>query len=245
MAGSRLALYHSLAKYYDSLYEWKDYRAETARLIALARRWGKPRPQTWLDVACGTGRHLEYLRRSFAVAGVDASAEMLHAARRRLPGVPLTRGDMRTFRSKQRFDVVSCLFSAIAHLPSERDVERAFANLFRALNPGGVAIIEPWIEPSKFRARNVHLTVFDSTTVKVVRLAFSSRRGNRSRILYHYLVAVQGKGIRHFEESDTGLLVGRKELVRRMKRAGFQARFVARGFMRDRGLLVGTKPSDS
>jgi len=138
-----LSQFHGLAKYYDAINDWKDYRRETERLETIARSFGRPGRTAWLDVACGTGRHLEFLRRRHTTVGVDGSREMLRIARRRLPGVPLVLADMHTFRLKRRFDVVSCLFSAIGHLRTKEDVRTTFANFARHLNPGGVAIVEP------------------------------------------------------------------------------------------------------
>ncbi|MGA7476444.1 MAG: class I SAM-dependent methyltransferase [Thermoplasmata archaeon] len=233
--------YGDLARYYDGLNAWKDYRAEARRLEAIARRYGRPGRTTWLDVACGTGRHLEFLRQKHPVVGVDASREMLRIARRRLPRVRLVLADMRTFRLDERFDVVSCLFSAIGHLGTERDLQTTFVNLSRHLNPGGVAIVEPWIDPSKFRSSMVHVRTSDDPTVQVARVAFSSRRGNHSVIRYHYLIAEPGRGIRHAEVTDVGLLVSRARLLELMDAAGFRSRFVSDGLMADRGLLIGTK----
>lgn len=233
--------YGELAKYYDGLNAWKDYRAEAGRLETIARRLGRSGRTTWLDVACGTGRHLEFLRRNHPVVGVDGSREMLRIARRRLPKVRFVLRDMRTFRLDQRFDVVSCLFSAIGHLRTERDLRTTFVNFARHLNPGGVAIVEPWIDPSKFLSSALHVRTYDGPTVRVARVAFSSRRGNRSIIRYHYLIAEPGRGIRHLEVTDVGLLVSRTRLLELMDAAGFQSRFLARGLMPDRGLLVGVK----
>jgi len=236
-----LSQFHELAKYYDAINDWKDYRGESERLEAIARRFGRPGRTTWLDVACGTGRHLEFLRQRHATVGVDGSREMLRFARRRLPGVRLVLGDMRAFRLKRRFDVVSCLFSAIGHLRTKEDVRTTFANFARHLNPGGVAIVEPWIEPAAFRPWAIHLRTHESPAVTVVRCAFSSRRGNRSMIHYHFLIGEPGRDIRYYEETDAGLLLSREELLPLMRSAGLQARFLVRGLMPGRGLLVGVK----
>ena len=84
-----------------------------APAIEQIARGHNPAARTLLDVACGTGRHLEHLRSTFETAGVDADAGMLEIARARLPGVPLSVGDMRDLDLGRRFDVVTCLFSAI------------------------------------------------------------------------------------------------------------------------------------
>ena len=242
MPRSRPLMFHRLAPYYDDLVGEKDYRSESRTLESLAQRLGRSRGRTWLDVACGTGRHLEFLRRHYSVTGVDVSPGMLRVARRRLPGVPLIEGDMRNFRLDETFDVVSCLYSAVGHLRTERDLERTFANFARHLKPGGVAIVEPWIDPSDFRPHFVHLLTRETPSVRVARMAFSSRRGRRSLVHYHYLIGRPGRRVEHFEEVDVGLLVSRDRLKALMERAGLSARFLKRGLPSRRGLLIGLKP---
>jgi SAM-dependent methyltransferase len=235
-------MFGQLARYYDLVYAGKDYRSETRRLVRLARQFGRSRGRAWADIACGTGRHLEYLRKSYSVVGVDRSADMLRIARRRLPGVPLHRGEMQSFRLDGRFDVVSCLFSAIGHLRTERELERTFANFARHLTPGGVMIVEPWIAPSVFRPPHLFL-VHHPGPPAVVRFSSSSRKGNRSRVHYHYLVAEPGRAIRYFQEIDTGLLVSRRGLEKAVRGAGLVPHFVSEGFTPGRGLVVGVKPA--
>lgn len=235
-------MYRELAKYYDALYSQKDYAAEVRRLEAIARRFGRSGGTSWLDVACGTGRHLELLRRRHACVGVDGSPEMLRIARRRLPGIRLVRADMRTFHLRQKFDVLSCLFSAVGHLPTERDLLRAFENFERHLEPGGVAIVEPWIAPSKFRPGGVRMRIYEDPAVTLVRGAYATRRGNQSIIRYSYLIGEPGRGIRYLEEVDRGWLTSPDRLKVLLKRAGLTPRYFADGFLRDRGLLVGVKP---
>ena len=231
--------FHRLAPYYDLLNDGKDYRKESEQLTTIARRFGRGPPTSWLDVACGTGRHLEFLRRRFETVGVDASAAMLRIARRRLPGVPLVRADMRNFRLGRRFDVVSCLFGAIGHLTTKRDLRATFTSFARHLNPGGVVIAEPWLDPSSFHTASTYLRTHVGPEVVVARLAFSARRGRRSVIHYHFLIGEQGRGVRYFHEQDAGLLVSHAELADLMRSAGLRPRFLGHGLIPGRGLLVG------
>jgi len=241
-ADGRLRMYTDLAKFYDLQYSWKDYPAEVRRLEALARRYGRSGGSSWLDVACGTGKHLELLSRHFDCAGVDVNAEMLKVARGRLRGVPLTRGDMRSFRLPRRFAVVSCLFSAIGHLTTERDLRRAFRRMADHLLPGGVLIVEPWIAPEDFRGALIHLRTYEDPSITLVRCAFSRREGSRSVIEYSYLIGEPRKGIRYLREVDRGLMVPPVRLLKLMESAGLKPRFLRRGFISDRGLLIGVKP---
>ena len=238
----RLHLYRELARYYDALNPRKDYGKEVLILERIARRYGRSGGSSWLDVACGTGKHLEQLRRRHECAGVDSSREMLRIARRRLPGVRLRRADMRTFRLGRQFDAVSCLFSAIGHLTTERDLLRTFARLRDHLKPGGVAIVEPWIHPSQAKPGSVHLRTYEDASATVVRLAYSKVQGPLTVIRYSYLIGIPGHGVRHLEETDRGLMVTPARLKELMRTVGLSARFLFRGSPSGRGLLVGVRP---
>ncbi|MCI4343442.1 MAG: class I SAM-dependent methyltransferase [Thermoplasmata archaeon] len=234
-------MYRDLAAYYDRIYTWKDYRAESNRVMALARRFGRTRGRRWLDVACGTGRHLEILRRRYDVTGVDLSRPMLREARKRLPGVRLVAGDMRSLDLHERFDVVSCLFSAIGYLRSEADLRRAFRTFERHLLPGGVLLVEPWIGPAEFRPGHVSLDVYEDESTKIARAGFSEREGPLSRITFDFLIGESGRGFRHLREVEELRLTSAARLRQLLGATGLVTTWVPprpriRG---DRGWLVG------
>lgn len=238
-------MFRELASYYDTYLEAKDYRGESRCLESIARRYGRSRGRTWLDVGCGTGQHLAYLRKHRSVAGIDLSPAMLRIARRRLPGIPLRRGDARTFRLGRQFEVVSCLFGVFGHLESERDLRRAFERIAAHVAPGGVAIVEPWVSPAQYRAGMIHLMSHDDPTTKLVRLAYSTRRGSRLVVRSHYLVATRGRPVLHYEEVSVGRMVAPRDLLRMMEAVGLRSRVVARGLIPGKSLLVGVKRSHS
>ncbi|MGP8071568.1 MAG: class I SAM-dependent methyltransferase [Thermoplasmata archaeon] len=233
-------MYRDLAVYYDRIYSKKPYRAQTAVLVRLARRFGRSGGRRWLDVACGTGRHLEYLRREFEVTGVDLSGTMLRLARRRLPGVRLVRADMRSFALGERFDVVSCLFSAIGYLRNEREIRQAFRAFASHLLPGGVLLIEPWIAPGQYRPGHVSLDVYQDATTKIVRAGTARRRGTTSRIVFDYLLGEEGRGFRHVREVEDLRLVPYRRLRRLLAETGLSVRWVGPD-PKSRGVLVGVR----
>jgi SAM-dependent methyltransferase len=236
-------MFRELAPYYDRFVAEKNYAGECRRLEELVRKYGSSGGRSWLDVACGTGRHLEFLRRNHTVVGADMSPEMLRVARRRLPGVELHRSDLREWQFHRAFDVVTCLFGAIGHLGEKWEIRAVFERIADHLEPGGVAIVEPWIDPDRFRPGFVHLMHYDDPDTKLVRLSYSTRHGSHSVIHSHYLVGERGKGIRHLEETDrTGLLVPRARYLEWMREAGLRARFLTRGLRPGSGLLIGVKP---
>jgi SAM-dependent methyltransferase len=107
-------MYSRSAPYYDLFHSDKNYEAEAADLHQLIQLRA-PGAQTLLDVACGTGRHLEHLRRDYDVEGVEIEPRLLETARKRLPGVPLHAADMLTLDLRRRFDAVLCLFGGIGY----------------------------------------------------------------------------------------------------------------------------------
>src|SRR3954470_16047880 len=106
-------MYQRFAAVYDAIYSFKKYAEEAEKLkeIAFSR---SPNAKTWLDVACGTGTHIEYLKTDFKCTGVDLSEDLLKLAREKHADVEFLAGDMRTFDLGRQFDVVSCLFGATA-----------------------------------------------------------------------------------------------------------------------------------
>lgn len=92
-----------------------------------------------LDAACGTGRLTRrLLDRGHRVIGVDASAEMLDAARRRLDGAEFRTGDLRKLPvGAESVDLVVCGL-ALSHVEDLRPVMVEFA---RVLRPGGHLVI--------------------------------------------------------------------------------------------------------
>jgi SAM-dependent methyltransferase len=92
-----------------------------------------------LDAACGTGRWAAHLaQRGHHLIGVDESAEMLQAARAKLPELELRHGKLEALPiPTASVDLVVCSL-ALTHLPR---LAPAFDEFARVLRPGGHAVI--------------------------------------------------------------------------------------------------------
>lgn len=143
------------AAWYDALYEalGKDADAEAASLLELARAELGRTPASWLDVGCGTGRHLAVIAGEVPeVVGVDTSDAMLDVARARLGShVELFRADQRTLDLGRQFDVVTSLFSSIGYVDNRDEAVATIARLASHVAPGGILLVEPWIDPDDWR----------------------------------------------------------------------------------------------
>jgi SAM-dependent methyltransferase len=227
------------ADLYDLLYSWKDYAAEAATIReAITRR--RPTATTLLDVACGTGRHLEHLREWYQVAGVDAEPQMLDAARRRLGDVALYQGDMRDFELARQFDVVTCLFSSIGYMQTSRDLTRALSNMARHLTADGLLIVEPWLSAEDFTEGHIAGPMIgEGDGIKVARMNDARIEGRLSVMEFHYLVGRPG-GIEHFTETHALGLYSADEYLGALESAGLAVEHDAEG-LTGRGLWIGVK----
>lgn len=141
-----------LAKYYDYLIDWN---VRLAREIPFLTRLipGK----RVLVAACGTGGHLPALEGAgFEVAGIDSDAEMVEIAR--------SKGAIRVERLTleecsqldQRFDAVLCLGNVLPNLSEPGRMEKAIAEMYDVLVPGGVFFTQNlnydrrWREKTRF-----------------------------------------------------------------------------------------------
>jgi SAM-dependent methyltransferase len=178
------------AHVYDLLYAAtaKDYEAEATALHGLIQE-RSPDARSLLDVACGTGGHLVYLRQWYEVVGLDIDPGMLAEARWRLPDVTFIEGDMRSFDVGRRFDAVVCLFSSVGYMRSEDDLARAVSTMSSRLRPGGVFVMDGWIRPDAWSDDEpIHVHHASDATVTVTRMSRSHRQGNTSFLDMHHLI---------------------------------------------------------
>ena len=90
-------MYKELAKYYDLIYSWKDYEKETAKINKLIKKQKNSDGNKLLDVACGTGKHLEYLKKKFSCTGIDLNEEMIAIAKSNISDISFDQADMINF----------------------------------------------------------------------------------------------------------------------------------------------------
>lgn len=161
------------AEFYDDIYPPPAQRA-LALLATLAR--GGP----LLEAGVGTGRYaLPLAERGIAVCGIDASAAML-AALRRKPGaaaLQLCRGDFAALALRPRhFRLITCLVDTLALLPRTRQAQ-ALAEFGAALRRDGRLLLET--TPGA-----------GHTTMQPLALELHTRRGPRRYSVEHHAVCL-------------------------------------------------------
>lgn len=132
------------ADWYDAFNHEKHYEAEVRYVLEMLEEIADP-PRRWLDIGCGTGRHLSYLfARGIAVEGLDHSPAMIARARSSYPDIPFHVGTAQDLTMEGNRDVVSMLFHVMNYQVSDAMVGGALERIAAHLAPTGVFVFDFW-----------------------------------------------------------------------------------------------------
>jgi SAM-dependent methyltransferase len=234
-------MFSKTARYYDKIYSFKDYQAEAQRLIAIIRDNLRSEGNRLLDVACGTGLHIEYLKEHFVIEGLDISQELLEIARQRNPNVLFHLADMMDFHLGHKYDVVTCLFGSIGYVKTLGNLGQAVRCMADHLVGGGILVIEPWFTPETWKPGTVHGVFIDEPDLKIARVNTSFVRGRISYFDLHYLIGTP-EGTEHFVERHELGLFEQDEMDAALAGVGLEVIYDSEGLM-GRGLFIGKRPA--
>lgn len=234
--------YDLIASQYDLMYKWKDYKKEAALLEKYIRTYLVKKKYKLLDLACGTGEHHRFLSKKIEVQGLDLNKKMLQIARKKNPNISYKHGDMTSFTLKEKYDVVTCLFSSIGHLRSYTDFEKMIACVVQHLNPGGVFLIEPFIDKKDFKKNFNDARLHVDGPQSFCRIALSQMRGNNLELNFHCLYS-DGKNVHYTHAQEYNYLFQKEKLLQIMTRHGLSSTQQPEGLLSYRGLLIGVLPA--
>jgi len=236
-------LYQELGKYYDLIYSKKDYKKESEVVKGLINKYKKSDGNALLDVACGTGRYLAFLKDNYKCTGTDINEGILAVARKNVKGVEYHKADMINFNLHKQFDIITCLFSSIGYVKTYENLKRTIDNFSRHLKNGGVLIIEPWINKKTFDVKkSAWLSVYEGDDIKIARMGTSKMKGDLSILTMHYLVGKSGKEVEYYSDRHFMGLFDVDKTLEFMRDAGLKPVFLKKGLLaKDRGLYVCVK----
>lgn len=132
------------SSYYHILYQHRDQQ-EAARFIDNLLDYLQPTPgATMLDLACGRGRHSQYLcQKGYQVTGVDLSATNIAVAQQiGCPNLDFAVHDMRETYRAAYFDYVFNFFTSFGYFEAEADNVKTMQAIAESLKPGGTVVID-------------------------------------------------------------------------------------------------------
>ena len=181
-------MFDAYSRYYDLLYQDKDYAAEAAYVDALLQRHGIGGREL-LEFGSGTGRHGRLLaERAYRVTGIERSAAMVARAQPS-PGFQCLAGDIRTVQLGRTFDAVLSLFHVVSYQVGNADVQAVFARAAEHLRTGGIFVFDVWYSPAVHAQRPaVRVKRLSGDGVEITRLAEPELYPNDNRVDVHYTI---------------------------------------------------------
>lgn len=137
------------------------------------------------------------------------------------------------------FDVVSCLFSAVAYVRTRARLDSAVAHMAEHVAPGGVVVLEPWIAPEQYWVGHLAVNHAVADDLKVTWMYVQELIDGCSRFDINYLVG-SGDGVRHYVERHEMGLFRPDEYLAAFERAGLQPTYDPTGLF-GRGLYFAVK----
>lgn len=197
-----MSVFGDYSKYYDILYQDKDYTTE-ARYVHRLIQQHVPNAQTVFDLGCGTGRYSSELAQlGYIVHGVDLSEEMLNEARKlKNNNISFSQGDMRTVRLERKFDVVLSLFHVMSYQTTNQEVLSALKTIKEHLAPGGVAIFDFWYGPAVLTQKpTIRIKVVQSDEFEITRVATPEMFPNDNLVEVNYKAFIKNKKTMNIHE---------------------------------------------
>lgn len=199
-----MSVFNEYARYYDLLYRDKDYRGEADYVHRLIQQH-RPGAKTILNLGCGSGRHDRSLaERGYKIVGIDISEEMLTAARKAAnngESPEYLLGDIRSFRSEQRFDAVIALFHVMSYQSTNEDLLAAFKTAHVHLKQDGLFLFDCWYGPGVLTDRPVvRVKSLEDKSLKITRIANPVMNASSNLVDVNYQIFIENRESKHIAE---------------------------------------------
>jgi len=221
-------LYRNFANYYDKIYSEVDYEGEVNFIKWAVNKHKTSSSNFLMDVACGTGTHVEKLMDNFNVTGVDISPQMLEIARKKVPTANFIQGDMKSLETESMFDVITCIFSAIHYNRNLKELESTLQNFYDQLNPGGILIFDLSLNKNNWIEGLVSVDTVVEEDLKIARICQSRLKDGLFNANFVFLVKDQGEFDFDIDQHELGVF-DVEEVISLMENTKFET-FVYAGF---------------
>jgi SAM-dependent methyltransferase len=202
-------VFDSYARYYDLLYQDKDYVTEAKYVTSLITKHN-PQAVTILELGCGTGAHAEHFARmGYSVHGVDMSKEMLARAETRKAALPsdvaarlsFSLGDARSVRVEKTYDVVVSLFHVMSYQSTNDDLNSAFVTAARHLSLGGLFLFDFWYGPAVLTQQpDTRVKRLENSEISITRIAEPVMFVNENLVDVNFDVFIEDKASNTIEQ---------------------------------------------
>ncbi|MFH1286373.1 MAG: class I SAM-dependent methyltransferase [Candidatus Magasanikbacteria bacterium] len=202
-------LYKKYAKFYDKVYSNKSYDNEVEFICSVIKNF-KIKGENLLDMACGTGIHTKkFAEKGYNATGADINPEMIKIAKQKTNEVQYFEGAMQSFKSSNKFDIITCLFTAINYNKNIEELKETISNFYHLLNEDGIVIFDQGIIKGKDKDKQgAFVDTYSEDNLQVARISqWSPSRKNPDIYNANFLMFVKENGKVDFEidEHELGI----------------------------------------
>lgn len=196
-----MQIFKDYAKYYDLLYQDKDYLKETDYLDNLIKEYSFD-SKLILELGSGTGKHAILLsEKGYNLTGIDFSSDMVELANNRLAKEKINRdsvkflvGDAKTVNLNTKFDVVLSLFHVVSYMNTNKDIINMFKTVSNHLDKDGLFIFDCWYGPAVLENKpESRIKELENDYLKLTRFATPTHYVNENLVDVKYNISLQDK----------------------------------------------------
>ncbi len=164
-------VFDNISKYYDLLYKYKDYKAESIYIHNLLKQFNM-RGKKILELGSGTGRHANILTKyGYEIIGIEQSVQMASKAKQ-TKNFKCVIGDIVEVTLNKKFDAVVSLFHVISYITKNDSLQALFKNTYNHLIKNGLFIFDVWYSPSViFNQPEVRVKKIADNNIEILRVA--------------------------------------------------------------------------
>jgi 2-polyprenyl-3-methyl-5-hydroxy-6-metoxy-1,4-benzoquinol methylase len=223
-------VFNSYAKYYDLLYQEKNYEEECDFIEEALRRFSNLQARNILELGCGTGGHaIPLAQRKYQITGIDASKVMLNTAKEKTRklglNINLQLSDIRDFKVNRKFDSIICMFAVLNYVTLNSDLEMTLKNVKEHLNEGGLFIIDIWNGLAVMRILpSTRVKIVEKDKTKIIRIVEPELDALNHLCRNHYrlIVLEEGRVLEEIEETHVIRYLFPQEIKHYLEHAGFE-----------------------
>jgi SAM-dependent methyltransferase len=182
------SVFNTYSRYYNLLYQDKDYPKEVDYIKGLLSRMGIDQGNL-LEFGSGTGKHGCLLAGlGYQIHGIERSDEMIAQASP-INGFTCEQGDICTIQLNRTFDAVLSLFHVISYQIKDTNLEAVFTKAHEHLKTGGLFIFDFWYSPAVYSQRpSVRIKRMSDSKNEITRIAEPSIYPNENRVDVNYTI---------------------------------------------------------
>ena len=203
------------SEYYHKLYNKRD-EAEADFFITNLCSYLKldDTARIW-DLACGKGRHtIAFGKKGYHVTGTDLSINSIKEAQANaIPNVEFYVHDMRQPLRVNYFDCVVNLFTSIGYFENYQDNIKVFKNVFTALKPGGIFVID------FFNSEKVKLSLKPEYVEQRGEITFHIKKSVKENVILKQISFEHD--LKNYEFEETVSLLTKKDFETFAAKSGF------------------------